>query len=228
MRAIVRHPLPHFLALGGLLFALFAQRAPTPEPIVLDSSELAALRANWQRETGRIPDAAEWEASLRRHADQERLLREALRLGFDQRDPVVRERLLRNVAFVFPERELRPARALKLARQLGMAERDLVARRRLVQLAEAALVHTAQDSSTSLPGRLSTGTERRAIHQLWFDGAQGEAKALAALAALRRAENVAGDSFLLGARFAPQDEVQLARRFGADFARAEMQAELGV
>ena len=225
MRAIFFHPLLHFLALGGLLYTLVALRTPVPEPIKLDASELAALRANWQRETGRIPDAASWDASLRRHADEERLLREALRLGFDQRDPVVRERLLQNLAFAFPQRELNPARALQLARQLGMAERDLVARRRLVQLAEASLVHAAHHKPMLSPTDKAVGIELRAIRQLWFDGVQGQARARAALAALRRGEDVAGDPFLLGERVAAQNEVQFERRFGADFARAVMQAE---
>lgn len=227
MTRALRHPLLHFLALGALLHGLLSLRVPEPQPIAFDAAALATLRANWQRETGRSPSPAEWDASLRAHADEERLLREALRLGLEERDPVVRERLLRNVEFLFPERGLSPARALKLARQLGMAERDLVARRRLVQLAEAALVRTATDAPSSVPSPASAGIEQRAIQQLWFDGAQGEARARAALDALRRGENVSGDPFLLGARFAPQDEAQIARRFGADFARAAMRAEAG-
>lgn len=224
MTRVLRHPLLHFIVLGALLQALFALRAPEQQPIEVDAATLATLRHNWQRETGRAPNAAEWQASVHRHADEERLLREALRLGYDERDPVVRERLLRNLAFVFPDRELRPAQALKLARQLGMAERDLVARRRLLQLAEARLIGETVASDVAPGSSSSDRIELRAIQQLWFEGVDAEASALAALAELGRGGRVLGDPFLLGMHFAPQDEAQFARRFGAAFAREVMQA----
>lgn len=119
MRRLLRHPLLHFLALGALLHLGLQQLPAAPEPIVLDAAQVEAVRAAWHRETGRAPNAAELQASLRRHADEEMLVREALHRGLDQRDAVVRERLLRNIAFLFPERALAPAqgaRSLRCAR----------------------------------------------------------------------------------------------------------------
>lgn len=225
-RRVLRHPLSHYLVLGALLFAATLARPPAVEPIRLEAAEVDALRAAWIRETGRAPRADELAASLRRHADEEMLVREALRRGYDTRDVVVRERLLRNVAFLFPDRPLRPAQALQFARELGMPQRDLVTRRRLVQLVEARLSEQAVMLASDV--RTRETVERRAIEQRWFEGEHGRVRALAALDALRAGHAAdSGDAFLLGARFAPLSAVQLAQRFGPAFADAAMQASAG-
>lgn len=231
MRAMLRHPLLHFLVLGALAYTLTGMRDTSVEVIVLGPADVAALRATWQRETGRVPGGADLQASLRRHADEEMLVREALRRGLDRRDAVVRERLLRNVAFVFPEQDLASSRALSLARELGLAERDVVVRRRLVQLMEAALASDAHAIPGGQPTPVTgTPVERRAVHHLWFEGDEARARSTAALAALQSGDAgaaQASDPFLLGARFAPLEEAQLGQRMGARFARAAMQATPG-
>ncbi|MGH8517077.1 MAG: peptidyl-prolyl cis-trans isomerase, partial [Panacagrimonas sp.] len=94
---LLRAPLLHFLVLGGLIHAVLALR---PETIVLADRDLAEIDAQWLRETGRAPSPAERAASRQRAADEEMLVREALRLGLETRDPVVRARLLRNIALI--------------------------------------------------------------------------------------------------------------------------------
>lgn len=233
-RRALRSPLLHFLLIGGLLFALLQGRGPRgSEPIEISAAAVQHLRADWMRETGRSPNAQELRASLRRHADREMLLREALRLGLDRRDPVVRERLLLNIGFLWPDARLRTEQALGEARRLGMVERDLVVQRRLVQLMEARLaeLEAVTVSRSDLPAK-SRLQERRTFTQAWFSqSADSEAKLAAALARLQGGADAdaaaEGEPFLLGRDFAVMSEIDIARRFGPGFAAALMQLPVG-
>lgn len=231
-RRALRSPLLHFLLIGGLLFALGHERfAQHVQPIEISAAEVQRLRAEWMRETGRSPSAEELRASLRRHADREMLLREALRLGLDRRDPVVRERLLLNIGFLWPDARLRPEQALAEAQRLGMVERDLVVRRRLVQVMEARLakVETVMVDDADLPAE-SRLQERRAFMQLWFSPtADSDAKLAAAHARLQDGADATaeGEPFLLGRDFSAMREAAVARRFGPGFAAALMQLPVG-
>lgn len=136
MLTVLRHPALHFLLLGGVLFGaerLWIEPSQPRSPIVISTADLEQLATDWQRETGREPNDAERRASLHHHVQQQRLLKEALRLGLPGSDPVVRERLIGNLRFLDPGTPRSDARLFRDALALGMAEQDLVARRRLIQ-----------------------------------------------------------------------------------------------
>jgi hypothetical protein len=124
-------PLLHFVALGGLLFAARSLWLAPQDPIAITGGDVQRLRAEWVQETRRPPTARELDAQIRHLADEEMLVREALRLGLDRSDPVVASRLVRNMRFVGASGD--EATLLAQAVALGMAHRDVVARRRLVQ-----------------------------------------------------------------------------------------------
>jgi hypothetical protein len=97
---VARNRLAQFLVLGGLIFAL----APRPDPrrdIVLDARTLAALeQAQAQRLGAPVLSPAEAAEVRNRAVEDEILYREALRLGFDRDDGVVRQRLIQKVLFL--------------------------------------------------------------------------------------------------------------------------------
>lgn len=231
-------PLLHFVLLGALLFAArpLLERWRI-EPIEVSAVEVERLRAEWRTEMRRPPGAAELAAMVRRHADEQALLREALRLGLDRSDPVVRRRLVQNLRFVRADPTVDEAALLDEALALGMATRDLVARRRLVQAMEERLVADvsvtpaeARAYAVAHPQRYG-GSTRVSFEQVFVEGARADAddRAAALAAQLARQPDAApaGDAFLLGTHFAAQSQADVARRFGAAFARAATQAPVG-
>ncbi|MEL7446531.1 MAG: peptidylprolyl isomerase [Pseudomonadota bacterium] len=93
-----REPLVHFLIAGLLVFAFFAATgANEPDPnsrvIEVDREAQTQLSLQFERTMGRSPTDAELDAQIERYVRDEVLYREALRLGLDQNDPIVRRRL---------------------------------------------------------------------------------------------------------------------------------------
>lgn len=95
--AWTREPLVHFLLGGALLFAFFAWRGEPPDPasrsIAVSRADQAQLAMRFEAMMQRPPTDAELDALVERYLREEILYREALRLGLDSDDPVVRRRL---------------------------------------------------------------------------------------------------------------------------------------
>ena len=67
MPRLLRQPLLHFVVLGCALWfaqAVWQRLHPPQRPIVVDAAQVAQLRAAWQRQWGRAPDARELEGAL--------------------------------------------------------------------------------------------------------------------------------------------------------------------
>jgi hypothetical protein len=97
---VARSRLTHFLVIGAALFAL----APSPargRSVHIDPGDLAAQRAEERRRLGvsALSDA-EARAVEARAVEDEILYREALRLGLDHGDSIVRRRLVQKVLFL--------------------------------------------------------------------------------------------------------------------------------
>lgn len=96
-RRWAREPLVHFLLGGLLIFVLFAWRGEPADPssrtITVDREARAQLALGFERMMARPPTDAELDALTTRWIRDEVLYREALRLGLDQHDPVIRRRL---------------------------------------------------------------------------------------------------------------------------------------
>jgi len=98
-RSLVRSRLVQFVAIGGLIFAL-APRPASRRDIAIDAGTLAALeQAQAQRLGKPALDADEAREVRTRAVEDEILYREALRLGLDRDDNVVRQRLIQKVLF---------------------------------------------------------------------------------------------------------------------------------
>lgn len=92
-----REPLVHFLLGGLLIFALFAWRGEPVDPasrtIRIGQEDQAQLALGFERMMARPPTDAELDALTARWIRDEVLYREALRLGLEADDPVIRRRL---------------------------------------------------------------------------------------------------------------------------------------
>jgi len=102
VRRLLREPLLHFL--GGLLFALYTivvdAPAYAPDRIVVDQRRIASLSAAFERTWMRPPSRVELEELIGEFVNEEILYREALALGFDRDDSVIRRRMRQKMEFL--------------------------------------------------------------------------------------------------------------------------------
>ena len=94
---ILRDPLAHFLVAGAAIWAVVSLTGgavdPSDRAIVLTRDQQASLALAFERTMGRAPTDAELDAAIAQWVREEVLYREAIRLGLDENDPVVRRRL---------------------------------------------------------------------------------------------------------------------------------------
>jgi hypothetical protein len=97
LRRLLKEPLVHFLLAGAVIFAVLSWRTPADDPasrqIHLTREDQARLSVNFAEIMGRPPTQQELDALINRWVREEILYREALRLGLDDGDAVIRKRL---------------------------------------------------------------------------------------------------------------------------------------
>ena len=101
---LLREPLLHFLAIGGAIFLFFAAvTGPGPGPtntIVVGPEQIEQLATRFQLVWRRPPSDNELRALIDEHVREEIYYREALALGLDRDDTVVRRRLRQKMEFL--------------------------------------------------------------------------------------------------------------------------------
>jgi hypothetical protein len=210
---LLREPLLHFLALGGLLFALHAilntdeseQSAGPARVVRISVADAEWLKAMWMRQWRRPPTDEEFRGLLADHLREEVLAREARELQLDVGDTIVRRRLAQKMAFLLDDtiRSTEPPEA------------------------ELRTLYETRPDLVRTPARVS-------FTQVYFNREQGQDRAareahtvLAALSDGSGESEGYGDRLLLGSDFVDQDEQSLSNLFGATFARAALSAEPG-
>ncbi|MEM6573289.1 MAG: peptidylprolyl isomerase [Pseudomonadota bacterium] len=105
MRQLLREPLTHFLFLGSLIFLVdgwISRGEDDPRKIDVDSRQYRDLVEIFLEGTGRQPTPREVQDLIVQWSQNEVLYREALLLGLDQGDEMIRQRLIlkmKNVLF---------------------------------------------------------------------------------------------------------------------------------
>ncbi len=102
---LLREPLLHFLLIGGMLFALFAwvndaPVAEAPDQILVTTADAGRLAEQFQAVWRRPPTLDELTALLDDHVQEEVYVREAMALGLDRDDAVIRQRLRQKMMFL--------------------------------------------------------------------------------------------------------------------------------
>jgi hypothetical protein len=104
---ITREPLFHFLLLGAAIFAVYglATRHKTDKPgeIVVTQGTLENLVTGFSRTWQRPPTEEELQGLVRDYIREEAAYREALALGLDRDDMIVRRRLRQKLEFLSDE-----------------------------------------------------------------------------------------------------------------------------
>ena len=97
LKLALQEPLVHFLIAGSAIFILVSFQGPEIDPnsrkIDLGEAQIERLAANWQATWQRAPNQSEIDALIREYIKEEIYFREAMRLGLDKNDLVIRRRL---------------------------------------------------------------------------------------------------------------------------------------
>jgi hypothetical protein len=112
IRKILHEPLLHFLVLGAALFALFNFSGNRSEPqdrrIVISSGRLDQAVTIFSRTWQRPPTAEEMRGLIEEEIRDEVLYREALAVGLEKDDVIVRRRLRQKFEFVTDDASIAP------------------------------------------------------------------------------------------------------------------------
>jgi hypothetical protein len=202
MKKLAREPLLHFLVLGALIFAVNGwregQRPPTESKtarIEVTAGTIAWLSEGFSKQWHRAPDARELRGLVSDHVREEVLYREALAMGLDRNDTIVRRRMAQKMEF--------------LGQDIAAAvEPDEAMLRKFFEGNKARYAKAARVSFR----HVYFSKDRR--------GDRLDADAREALVALSRGENeeTVGDPFLREHEFADADETDIASALGREFA----------
>jgi len=104
MKRLLREPLLHFLLIGAGLFLLYGLlnrgQSDAPREIVISEARVEALAENFATVWMRPPTAAELKGLIDDYVAEEVYYREAVAMGLDQDDTVIRRRLRQKMEFI--------------------------------------------------------------------------------------------------------------------------------
>ena len=96
-----RDPLVAFLVLGALLFVIAGDMGEDEQSTIdVRSQDVARLAQQWAMQMQREPNARELQGLLDQYIKEEIYYREALRLGLDENDTIVRRRMVQKLTFL--------------------------------------------------------------------------------------------------------------------------------
>jgi hypothetical protein len=233
MLKILYRPWLHFLVLGAVLFLFLRWLNPPPRPTVgpLPQARIDNLQREWFSTTGRPPSEAQLARMVEAELDREILFQEALELDIHLFDPVVRQRLVRNMHFLQLAGERDDEALYQDALRMQLHLGDEVVKRRLIQVMEQLLLSRQPPqpvTEADIAQRFAEGREelrrpeRYTIDQIYLP--RERASEVETVAAEIRQRELDPDTarkfsspFLPGYRFVAQSPAQLARNFGAAF-----------
>ncbi|MGD2011167.1 MAG: peptidylprolyl isomerase [Desulfobacterales bacterium] len=107
IKNIWREPLVHFLLIGAALFLLFSftnnPAGDNPNRIVVSPGQVEQLSSNFSRTWLRPPTEDEMAGLVREHVRDEVYYREALAMGLDQNDTLIRRRMRQKMEFILED-----------------------------------------------------------------------------------------------------------------------------
>jgi len=199
----LREPLLHFLLIGALLFVAYGLQndgiSDQSKRIVFTQADINRLSLLWEKQRQRPPTQAELGGLIEQQVREQVFYREALAMGLDQNDAIVRRRLAQKVEFISAD----------IAAQVEPSE---------TELADYLASHS---DKFEIPAHISfiqiyLSAERR--------GKQAEKDAHRLLGEIRQPAsevdiNSAGDPFMMGQQHMQLTESGVSRLFGQDFAK---------
>lgn len=187
-----KDPLWLFLLFGCLLFGL-ARWQDDERVIQVSHGDIERLSLQWQQQMRREPTPAERQNLIAQFIRDEAYYQEALRLGLDADDTIVRRRLIQKVTFLTEDLAAMEAAAPKAVKQFYADNRQ---RYEIPEQFTFQHIYFSSDRDTATP--------------------QESAKAMAAQAVLDPA--LTGDPFMLQSQYARRTQREIGDLFGRAFA----------
>jgi peptidyl-prolyl cis-trans isomerase C len=103
IKQALREPLVHFLGAGSALFLLMGQfggEDSLDRSITINEADVARLASQWEQTWRSPPTPQTLDNLIRDHIKEEIYFREAMRMGLDVDDPVIRRRLRAKMEFL--------------------------------------------------------------------------------------------------------------------------------
>ncbi len=212
VRRVLKEPLTHFLLIGTVLFAADAfidisgTAANAPRQIVLTLDDLQQLEMVFASQWRRQPSPEQFDALVETKVKEEILYREALVLGLDEDDEIVKRRMAQKMQFIAED----------------------VASAHAPDAATLRAWFATNADKFAMPPRIS-------FRQVYFSrderGPRGREDALAALERLAGkpvdSPLAAGDPTMLQEYYGGRSSEQLVKDFGGVFAQAAFGLPIG-
>jgi len=204
LKRLVREPLVHFTVIGGVLFLVGGQEGPTgarqQNEIVISEGDIDQLLVAWRSQGLPPPSKEIVQGLVEAKVREEVLYREAIAMGLDQDDIIVKRRLAQKMDF--------------LAEDLSALHDPTVE-----ELREWFQSH---QSEFLLPPRIS-------FHHVYYsrDRRGKDAERAAAQAVAAMADPQDGDRFMFQNSYAERTETDLQTIFGPAFAQSVFEFGLG-
>lgn len=214
MHKILRDPLVHFLALGAVMFASYSLLNPVDDvagsnQIRITSGDIARFEKIYRKLWQRPPTQQELQGLIDAHIKEEVLYREALAMGLDKDDAIVRRRLAQKTEF-------------------------LIADVTLPSEIDDSVLKEYYENNASRYSRSAVLSFRHIYFNPDQRGERTLDEASAALQTLQETKATSeagadlGDRFMLQARYQKQSSDDIARDFGRDFTDTLETLEPGV
>jgi len=102
---VLREPLLHFIFIGAAIYLLYGAFAEpvmdeTDKTIVVSAGEIEWMQTSWQKRWNRPPTDKEMNGLIQQYIRETVLYREALTMGLNQHDQVIRRRLAQKLEFL--------------------------------------------------------------------------------------------------------------------------------
>ena len=206
MHKILREPLFHFLLLGALIFLVYFYLNPADgisasNQIHISQNDMDRFVQIFQKQWNRKPTRQEMEGLVRAHLKEEILYREALALGLEKDDTIVRRRLGQKMEFLITD----------VTVPSEVDDKELM---EFYEKNSARYTRAARMSFRHIYFNPDQRGERL------FDEANATLKTLNTTNADADVPDEYGDRFMLELQYSQHSVDEIARKFGREFANS--------
>ena len=228
-------PWLHFVLLGIILNDISGRIFPPSAPVIgpLSTERISTLQRQWMDVTRTVPTPLQLKSMIKSELDRDMMFHFALSKELHLHDPVVYQRLLRNMSFLDLSRGKPKEQVYKEAIDMRMHLGDEVIKRRMIQVVEQILVArnppdppSEKQISETFDGRKKEfqRPNKYTLQHLYFP--QRKSSNLSSAMNIIKTENMTPEEarklsfpFLPGYKFVRQSGEQLSRRFGYEFTK---------
>lgn len=110
IKRFLKEPLLHFLLIGFLIFfsAYYVSKQRDAHTIVIDKEVMAKLTIAWQTQFSKQPTSRDLQIAADEYVKQEVLAREAVQLGLNEGDEIIKRRLQQKMEFIMKDNIIVP------------------------------------------------------------------------------------------------------------------------